>query len=91
MFFGTHTLHRIKSTLNLYHILPFSFFSKFLILGIRIIMITLPLFFAYSKFNEFEFTIMNCLKFLGWFWLAHLILESIINLVVMTIIRIKMN
>ena len=66
MFGGTHTLHRIKSFIDLYRIGSNSTLGKLIIIILRLMMIVLPFYFALNRFKNFEFTIINSLKFLGW-------------------------
>lgn len=89
MYFGTHTKHRIKVVLDLYYIGCYSLLGKTILFLLQIAMFILPFLFALSRFQNFEFSFLNCLKFIGWFILSHLILEMITNFIVVFLIRKK--
>lgn len=92
MFFGTHTAHRIKTALDLYNIDSSSFLGKQIFFTIRLSALVIPIFFAYSRFEPFEFNLTNILKFVGWFILAHLVYEGlIVQIIILALIRIKDN
>ncbi|KFF75997.1 hypothetical protein HX13_01180 [Chryseobacterium sp. P1-3] len=90
MFFGTNTAHRIKTALDLYGIGCYSPIGKFLLFFLKLSALIIPVIFAYSRFEEFEFGLWNILKFIGWFLLAHLIYENfVVNFIAGILIRKK--
>lgn len=92
MFFGTSTTHRIKTTLDLYGIGCYSLIGKFSLFFLKLSAFIIPITFAYSRFEEFEFGLWNILKFIGWFLLAHFIYENfVVNFIIGILIRKKQD
>lgn len=90
MFFGRHTAHRIKTALDLHGINQNSSLGRLIFIITKLSTFLIPIYFAYSRFDSFEFTFINILKFIGWFVLAHLIYEGLIlTILTMFLIRIK--
>lgn len=90
MFFGKQTTHRIKTVLDLYGIGCYSSTGKSLLFLLKLSAIIIPFTFAFLRFEVFEISFLNILKFLGWFFLAHFIYEGVILSILLGIlIRIK--
>ena len=77
MFIGKQTPYRIKTVLDLYGIGSYSTAGKAIMLLLKLLMFAVPFYFAYSMFDDFEFSFLNILKFIGWFILAHFLLETL--------------
>lgn len=92
MFFGSNTSHRIRTVLDLYSIGCYSPIGKFLLFLLKLSALIIPIIFAYSRFEGFEFELWNILKFIGWFLLAHFIYENfVVNLITGILIRRKQD
>lgn len=90
MFFGSQTAYRIRTALDLYDVGSSSLLGKQIFSAVKLSALVIPIYFAYSRFEPFEFNLNNLLKFIGWFILAHLVYEGlIIQIIILVLIRRK--
>ena len=87
MFFGSNTTHRIRTVLDLYDIGCYSPIGKLLLFLLKLSAFVIPISFVYSRFEEFE--LWNIFKFIGWFLLAYLIYEFVVNFIMLILMRKK--
>lgn len=75
------TNERFKNVLNNYLGWDYPLLKWVLTIVFNISLFFIPLYFAYSRFSEFSFTFLNCLKFFGWFSLSYIILIVLANVI----------